>query len=492
MRSAGALVLTLCAAGCGGELSRAAAAGSNRNSGPDAVLVRIPTAGGTARAYRWGRDSVIWTSTQPVQAVRSLLAFDDEQGTVAFVDTKGTPNRLELRLGTIVQAAKTPMTSLASVDGWAIYGINPKREMERLTPGGNWNHPSAFTPRQILPQVDGSVVLMNDLGNRTVLRRMHPPEARITDTASVPQAAFAVNTPLGDRIYFATDSGLAGVRVRDLARTKTIDLNGPARDAVPTPSGDRIFVALHGRAALAVIDRYEERISGRVELQGYPEFLRMDPDGRFLLAKLDSHDSVAVISVAESRVVRVLHSLWRADLPLVAPDGAVLTLDGEDALDVDPVSGKVRRKYLGGASDQWALVRWNGFRPRAKGLDEPVVFEADSADSAAAARADSNSAANFPTSPATVRPQFDAPIEERRNARSAGWTLSFAALLDSTRAQAMAKTIVVEGKSVRVISGMRDRVTIWRVLAGPFATKDEAEKAGRRTGLPFWVYEEYQ
>ena len=447
-----------------------------------------------ARAYRWGRDSVIWMSTQPLPAVRSLLAFDAEQGSVVFVDDKGTPSRLELRLGTIVAAAKTPMTSLASADGWAIYGINPKREMERLTPSGNWSHPSAFTARQLLPQPDGSLVLMNDLGERTVLRRLHPPEARITDTASVPKAAFAVNTPLGDRIYFATDSGLAGVRVRDLTRTKTIDLGGPLRDAVPTPSGDRIFVALFGRAALAIIDRYDERISGRVELLGYPEFLRMDPDGRYLLAKLDSRDSVAVISVAESRVVRVLGTKWREDLPLVAPDGAVLTLQDDDALDVEPVSGRTRRKFVGGASDKWTLIRWNGFRPRAKGLDEPVMFESDSADSAAAvARGDSAGVRNpIPTSVATVLPQTDTPIEERRNARSAGWTLSFAALLDSTRARTMAQTIKVDGKPVRVISAVRDKVTIWRVLAGPFATKDEAEKAGRRTGLPFWVYEEYQ
>ena len=86
----------------------------------------------------------------------------------------------------------------------------------------------------------------------------------------------------------------------------------------------------------------------------------------------------------------------------------------------------------------------------------------------------------------------DAPVEPRRNSRSAGWTLSFAALLDSTRARQMAASITVDSKPVRVISGLRDRVTIWRVLAGPFASKDEAERAGRRTGLPFWVYEEFQ
>jgi cell division septation protein DedD len=458
------------------------------------VLVRIPSEGGTARAYRWGRDSVIWNSTQPVPAVKSLLAFDSEQGSIAFVDMKGAPNRLELRLGSVVAASTVPMSSLASADGWAIYGISPKREMQRLTPSGNWTHPSAFTARELLPQPDGSLVLMNDLGNRSVLRRLHPPEARITDTISVPKAAFAFSTPIGDRIYFATDSGLAGVRVRDLARTKTIELSGPARDAVPTPSGDRIFVASFGRAALDIIDRYEEKVTGRVDLNGYPQFLRMDPDGRFLLVKFDQHDSVAVVNVAEARVVRVVHTLWRADLPLVAPDGAILTLEGDDAIDVDPVTAKVRRRFAGGASDQWALIRWNGFRPRAKGLDEPVSFETDPADSLAAARSDSLGEPPFRPSAATVEspPPGGEPVTERRSSRSTGWTLSFAALLDEQRARTMATTIKVDGRPVRVISAMRDKVTIWRVLAGPFPTKDEAEAAGRKTGLPFWVYEEFQ
>jgi hypothetical protein len=382
---------------------------------------------------------------------------------------------------------------LASADGWAIYGISPNREMQRLTPSGTWTHPSAFTARQLLPQPDGSLVLLNDLGSRSVLRRLHPPESRITDTTSIPRATLAFSTPIGDRIYFATDSGLAGVRVRDLARTPTIELPAPARDAVPTPSGDRIFLAMQGETRLVVIDRYEERISGRVELTAQPEFLRMDPDGRFLLAKIESHDSVAVISVAEARVVRVVHTRWRDDLPLVAPDGAILTLEGDDAIDLDPVTEKVRRRFAGGAADHWALIRWNGFRPRAKGLDVPVQFELDPADSLSHTRGDS--LAPDPTRPAGATGESPSPasaLPERRSSRSTGWTLSFAALLDQDRARAMAASIKVDGKPVRVISTMRDKVEIWRVLAGPFASREEAELAGRRTGLPFWVYEEFQ
>jgi cell division septation protein DedD len=464
-------------------------------SGPDAVLVRIPTEGGLARAYRWGEDSVLWTSAQPVPRARDLIAFDADEGTVTILDARGVPMRVELRLGTVAAAAGTPMERVASADGWAVYGVNAKREVERMTPAGNWTYRSALTPRALLPQPDGSLVLLNDIGARSVLRRIVPPESRIVDTVSVPQAVFAVGTAIGDRIYFGTDSGLAGVRVRDLSRTRTVQVSGTPADAVPTPSGDRIFVALAGEASLALIDRYDERVVGHIRLVAPAMTLRMDPDGRYLLAR-HADDSISVVSVAESRVVTRLASRWRGDLPLVGPDGAILTLDSTDAVEIEPVSGRVRRRYAGGASDLWALIRWNGFRPRAKGLDTPVSFDADStdslavaADSAAAPRAPAAAAAPSLAAPRDVPREAPADATEPRG-RGGGWTLSFAALLDEQRARTLAGSIRVEGRPIRIVATQRDGATIWRVVCGPFATREDAERAGRRTGLPYWVYED--
>jgi cell division septation protein DedD len=321
-----------------------------------------------------------------------------------------------------------------------------------------------------------------------VVRGLHPPEARVTDTASVPLASFAITTAIGDRIYFATDSGLAGVRVRDLARTRSIGLPGPASAAAATPSGDRIFVALAGEPTIAIVDRYEEKVVAAVAV-GHPiASLRMDPDGRYLLAERDGQDSVAVISVAEARVIRTVRTRWRADLPLVAPDGALLMLDSTDAVDIRPTDGKVRRRYAGGARELWALIRWDGFRPRAKVLDVPVNFDADSTDSTGVAPADTAGAAPAAAPVAAPAPREEAKPEPAH--KSVAWTLSFAALLDEQRAKALALTIRVDNKPVHVVKGTRDGVAIWRVVYGPFATRDEAERAGRKTGLPFWVYED--
>lgn len=468
-------------------------------SGPDAVLVRLPMSGGQATAYRWGRDSVLWSSSQPVPRLGDLIAFDADGGTVTVTDTRGMPLRVELRLGTVTPAAATPMESLTSVDGWAVYGIDANRALQRLTPSGDWSYKSALRPRLILPQPDGSLILLNDLGSRSILRRMHPPESRVTDTVSVPHAAFAVGTDIGERVYFGTDSGLIGVRVRDLARTPTIALPGVAAAAVPTPSGDRVFVAMAGDPRIVVIDRYAEEIVGKIALPAPAIALRMDPDGRYLLARRDNSDSVAVISVADSKVVSNVTSAWRDDVPLVAPDGAMLVVDSTDALDVDPLNGKTRHRYVDGAQDLWALIRWNGFRPRAKGLDAPVNFDTDSTDSTSVSAGDSVSG---PPRPGGVLAPLAQPAPEpapraaptaadtRTPGAASRWTLSFAAILDEERARTLAATIKVDGKPVHVVSSVRDGATIWRIVYGPFASREDAERAGRRTGLPYWVYEE--
>ena len=488
--------------------------GGPGGNGPDAVLLRVPREGGTVHAYRWGSDSVIWSSNNRIPALGRLLAFDDEQGALAFVDAKGIPGRLDLHVGTTTPASEHPLGGLATADGWAIYGIGAKHDVSRLTPSGTWSFAPSPEPRALIPLPDGSLVLLNDDGERTLVRRLRPPESRVTQTTEVPHAQLVVRTDIGDRLYFASDSGLSGVRVRDLARTKNIKLGLPIVDAVATPSGDRIFVALQGKKAVTVIDRYSESVDHTVSLPDEPSALRMDPDGQFVLARSATGDSTRIIAVGTSRYIGSVRTVWRADIPVVAPDGGIVTAPDADVVLVDAITRRERVRFVRGATDLWALIRWNGFRPRAAGLDQPVRFALDSADSAASATADSTlpdrvnarpvaptvSAASPPAAtalqPAAAATAADAaaaraaaPSGPAPAARKATWTLSFAALLNEDRAKAMAVSIKIDGKPVRVVPGMRDGTPVYRIVYGPYDTKDEAERAGKRSGLPYWVYE---
>jgi cell division septation protein DedD len=511
------LILLAALAACSGKAPIRAPAGAGAH-GPDAILVRMPKDGGVAHAYRWGKDSSLWSSSARSPALDRVLAFDAEDGALAYVDAKGVPGRLDLRVGNAGAAATTALVSLASADGWAIYGLTPKREVSRLTPSGTWTFAPDREPRELIPLTDGSLVMLSDDGERSRLNRLRPPEPRVTDTASVPHADFIVRTDLGDRLYFAGDSGLAGLRVRDFARTKTIALKAPVADVAPTPSGDRLFVALKGKKNVTVVDRYSESVDRTIDLPDAPTALRMDPDGQYLLARSANGDSVRIIALGTSRLIGTVRSAWRADLPLVAPDGGLALAQDNDVVIVDSETRRERNRYLAGAADLWTLIRWNGFRPRAAGLDQPVRFADEAADAATTQRiVDSSLVAHVgavadasptvfaatpapkpnappPAAPPTASPAASpaavgALATSPAKLGKAAWTLSFAALLNEQRAKAMALSIRVDGKPVRVVPGTRDGTAIYRIVYGPFDTRDDAEKAGKRTGLPYWVYE---
>jgi cell division septation protein DedD len=136
-------------------------------------------------------------------------------------------------------------------------------------------------------------------------------------------------------------------------------------------------------------------------------------------------------------------------------------------------------RVRGGAADFWYPFRWTGFRPRAATLDQPVQF-ATGSDSgllhdSTAARGDS------------VNPPPAGPDTTAR--RAAGWTVSFAALLVPDKARDLAAQIHVGNETARVITAMREGSTIYRVVLGPYATRDEAERVGRESKNSYWVYE---
>jgi cell division septation protein DedD len=67
--------------------------------------------------------------------------------------------------------------------------------------------------------------------------------------------------------------------------------------------------------------------------------------------------------------------------------------------------------------------------------------------------------------------------------------VSFAALLSEERARETANQIRVGDERPRVQPTPRDGSTIYRVILGPYPTRDQAEQVGRASGQPYWVYE---
>jgi cell division protein FtsN len=67
--------------------------------------------------------------------------------------------------------------------------------------------------------------------------------------------------------------------------------------------------------------------------------------------------------------------------------------------------------------------------------------------------------------------------------------VSFAAVLSEARANEVAAGISVNGVRPRVSSTASGGTTIYRVVLGPYATRDEADRVGKESRRQYWVFE---
>ncbi len=529
--SATALLLLACgfAGGCADSSSRPSGAGAPPSvlGGPDPVVLRVARSGGTVSAYAYpALDSVLWKSSSRAPALDRVIAFGPDDGYLAAIDTGGAPVRLDLRLGGVAAERKIAVAAVSSADGGALYALTSTGELTRFTPsGGDWSFQPPLPASALFAQGDGSLIVAGVRGDRLLVWRVRPPGQSVADSISYPlhgdAAAVATALPatagtVGDRVFFSANETVVVVRKSDMKTAQEIDLGDPVTAIVATPSGDRLFVALAGDRSLRILDRFENGLSGKIRLPSPVSELRMDPLGRVLLARAAA-DTVYVVSLASDAVQGVVRSAWRGDLPLVLPDGAIALARDADVVFADATTLADARTITGGTKDFWHVLRWNGFRPRSAGLDEPVRFRnsaprdpvgyadsmasgdsisgvitpptgADTLRSSAAAGAVRGTATGTATGIATGT--ATPPPRGSRSDSAAGmqFTVSFAALLDEKAARALVATIRVDGQAPRITTSDRSGRTLYRVVLGPYGTREEADRVGRASAHSYWVF----
>ncbi|MEA2761778.1 MAG: hypothetical protein QOD47_1062 [Gemmatimonadaceae bacterium] len=439
--------------------------------------------------YRYPKlDSTVWTIDE-APALDRVLAFDADAGSIAVVDSKGFPARLDLRETDVLKAARIKLTSLSSANGSDIYGIDAKGEIVRLNPsGGDWKFKPPVPARTVFAQPNGELIVTGNKGAQTLLWKVRPPDAVVQDSAVLPLSGRGVRTQVGDRVYFTVDSGLVGIKVKDLSPVGAIKLANRVSALAPTPSGDRLYVAMVADSGLSVVDRYTESAKTSIQLPQPPSELRMDALGRYLLARIPGTDSAWVIAIGDNRLVGAVPTRWETDLPAVTPDGMLALLGGKDVSFVDPEKLAVKSTISGGAKDFWYFFAWDGFKPRPQGLDQPVTFPSDSLqrDSLAGSSTASGTSVSPPAPVVsdTVRATTVAATPPPQ-----GFTVSFAALLSEEKAHEIASLIKVNGNPAHVVSTTTAGSPIFRVVMGPFPTRDEADKVGRAAKHEYWIYE---
>jgi len=475
-RRAGLLLLAAGLAACGGS-DRTSAAGTQTGqasayAGPQALLLRIPRVGGAPRVFAYPRtDSMVW-SGDPAPTPSEVLAFDDESGSLAYMNMDGRAVLLDMRLGTITVDSTAKLTNLASANGDAIYGITVDGSIMRMTPSGVWTYKPPQPARAVYPEPDGELLIAIGSGAKTRLIKIFPPERKVLEDIPFPVASLTVRTELGDRLYLAVDSGLATLRTRTMDWGALIRLDEPILAMASSPSGDRIFALTAANNEISVIDRFRESVTGRLELPRHARDLRVDPFGRYLLARAADSDSIWVVAIGTQRVIGGFKGGWRTDLPFVSYDGVIAVPSGDDVLFIDGETLRQRSRLRGGARDFWYPFLWDGFRPRAALLDQPVTFDSVAVDSSVT---DSVSTADPGSVTDTIAPK--------------GFIVSFAAYTVEESARTLASRIHVGGENARIVTSSRNGTMIYRVVLGPFLTRAEADRAGQDSRLPYWVFE---
>jgi hypothetical protein len=149
---------------------------------------------------------------------------------------------------------------------------------------------------------------------------------------------------------------------------------------------------------------------------------------------------------------------WSVDLPLLAPPSFLVVRRGSDIVAVD-LSGEApgeRGRVDGGADDLWLAVGWSPERPAAIAADSTVL----TADSILMA-------GNGPAGATRLYLQVS-------SSRNADW------------ARELSQKIAAAGLATVVLQPASGD-DVYRVVVGPYATREQADSASRSLGMPSFV-----
>ncbi len=506
MRTLLAWALVLVVTACADRPERADGSGALATipAGQDPIVLRVPQGGGlvTALAYP-ALDSTVWRSSYRVPALDRTLGYDPEDGYLTAVDTAGQPVRLDLRLGAVALPGAAGGRQHASADGGTMFAIDTEGRIVRHTPvGDGWRLDMPGTPDALIPLRDGSLLVAHRDDGSLLVQRLRPPDTIVVDSLRIDVAADSgtvSGVAVGDRAFVSAGDHVYSLRTRDFVQDVSVDLGDRVRTFVTSPSGDRVFVLAGDGTQLHVVDRFSGEVVERVSLPAAGVALRMDPLGRALLVR-GPDEVVWVIDVGTSSLVGPLRSRWRGDLPLVLPDGAIALVHGDTVALASSLDLGTVRTIPEGARDFWYAMRWNGFRPRATGLDEPVRFRS-SGNSARSEGAPGmggvGDSAAHDSLGAMVTDSASRGAPARDSAagmvsapeRAPMFTVQLAAVLSEALAREAAAGVNVEGRTPRISTSVRDGRTLYRVVLGPFASREEAERIGKASGRSYWVFE---
>ncbi len=325
---------------------------------------------------------------------------------------------------------------------------------------GNSGSVGSISQRQVSVWADsvalGSRRVWGSHGGR-ILTETIDSESRTLRTFSSRGAPTSVNVPTGpmaisrwaELVAVATPSAveLRGTRGESHDPSVIDVLEGPEQ-IVFSASGHQIFVTTSG-GLLIWFDRFTGARLGSAPV-GQVGQMRVGRLGRYLFIQQSGVDSVHVFDIHQDRLVSKLGTRWTNSIPSVAPNGTVLVRDENDILALDPNTFAETGRVSGGAADLWAVAAWT------------------------------------PVQPVSQRQAVEAVDEEYLDGDGPLY-VQVSSSQNEAWAQELATGLSRAGLAASVLSP-EDKEQLYRVVLGPFSTRDEAESAGRTLGRPYWIF----
>lgn len=416
---------------------------------PTAVVFRFAEEhGADARLYVLPRmDEATWRFRTPGLAVATAIGFSRDQDEIYLITPGGDLTTLDLSTGrarvldtSVVAGALGPTGVLHLVRRDGSLGALGYRT---VTP---WPGTLDPPPEAVWGGGSERLVALTTTPRERRLAVVSPGKPPVTQR--IPWGPIAVAS-WGNLAVIAVDSGLIVLDPADPTRQRFRPLREKPEAVGFSPSEHRIYVTT-AEGELLQLDRTSLEMAERLRLPGRARALRPDPLGRLLLVRPASGDSIWLVDPAEAHLLGTLPAIWRDDLPAVAPDGSVLVAYGQDVVAYAPDSFTVEGRVAGGIRDRWLAAAWDPRRPA-------LQLAADTAPPAE-----------------EVAPRQAIYVQVSSTANEA-W------------AQDLARNLRAAGMQAGVLPPTSAEEP-YRVVLGPYSTREAAEAIGKKLGRPFWIF----
>jgi hypothetical protein len=429
--------------------------------GRQVSLLRFPRTGGPVEAFV--PESLVsagWRTTSNAPPLRRAVGVDLDERMAYAIDQSGNLVGVDLESGGVRRAMMTGVRAAAmGPDGSLFVATADKRivHLVRRAPVV-LTEPLSSTPAVMFGTVSGHLVAVTEGDARSLLitgsdRAVHEeqlPEGRVAATY------------WGELVAVAADTAVLLIETTGEPTMRSIRVSGGARDVVFSPSGHRLYVARDTREVL-IMDRYGLAQRATLRLPDVPRAIRTDASGRWLLARAAESDSVWVVDLATSRPAATIATEWGEDLPLVAGAATLVTRQGADivAWDLRAVPTRRLATLVGAGPDSWLAAAWvpRERRQAAVTAAETAIVTQDSA---------------LAIDSSTAEPDSTEIYVQVSTSQNQSWSEDLAASLREN------------GIEATVLKPTGDQDT-YRVVIGPFPTREAADETGRRLSRPYFI-----